>query len=48
MKMAGRMGGKRITVRNLTVLQVIPEDNILIVKGSIPGAMNSVVEIVKL
>jgi large subunit ribosomal protein L3 len=48
MKMAGRMGGKRITVRNLTVLQVIPEENILIVKGSIPGAMNSVVEIVKL
>lgn len=48
MKMAGRMGGKRVTVRNLTVLQVIPEENLLIIKGSIPGAMNSVVEIVKL
>jgi len=47
-RMAGRMGGKRITVRNLTVLQVIPEENLLIIKGSIPGAMNSVVEIVKL
>ena len=47
-RMAGRMGGKRITVRNLTVLQVIPEENLLIVKGSVPGAMNSVVEIVKI
>ena len=47
-RMAGRMGGKRVTVRNLTVLQVIPEENLLIIKGSIPGAMNSVVEIVKL
>lgn len=48
MRMAGRMGGTRITVRNLTVLRVMPEQNLLLVKGSIPGAMNSVVEIVKL
>ncbi len=48
MRMAGRMGGTRITVRNLKVLRVIPESNLLIVKGSIPGAPNTIVEIVKL
>lgn len=48
MKMAGRMGGTRITVRNLQVLQVIPGENLIVVKGSIPGAMNGLVEIVKL
>ena len=48
MRMAGRMGGTRITVRNLTVLRVMPDQNLLLVKGSIPGAMNSIVEIVKL
>ncbi|RPI67687.1 MAG: 50S ribosomal protein L3, partial [Ignavibacteriae bacterium] len=36
MKMAGRMGGTRITVRNLQVLQVIPGENLIVVKGSIP------------
>jgi large subunit ribosomal protein L3 len=46
--MAGRMGGDRITVRNLTVLRVMPEQNLLLVKGSIPGAPNAIVEIVKL
>lgn len=48
MRMAGRMGGTRISVRNLTILRVMPEQNLILVKGSIPGAMNSVVEIVKL
>ena len=48
MRMAGRMGGDRITVRNLKVLRIVPESNLLIVKGSIPGAPNSIVEIVKL
>jgi large subunit ribosomal protein L3 len=48
MRMAGRMGGSKTTVRNLKVLRVIPESNLLIVKGSIPGAPNSIVEIVKL
>jgi large subunit ribosomal protein L3 len=46
--MAGRMGGTRISVRNLTILRVMPEQNLILIKGSIPGAMNSVVEIVKL
>jgi large subunit ribosomal protein L3 len=48
MRMAGRMGGRRATIRNLEVLQVIPEDNLLLVKGSIPGAPNALVEIIKL
>lgn len=48
MRMAGRMGGTRTTVRNLKVLRIVPESNLLIVKGSIPGAPNSIVEIVKL
>jgi large subunit ribosomal protein L3 len=46
--MAGRMGGTRISIRNLTILRVMPEQNLILIKGSIPGAMNSVVEIVKL
>ena len=41
MRMAGRMGGDKITVQNLEVLKVIPENNLLIVKGSVPGANGS-------
>lgn len=44
-KMAGRMGGKRVTVKNLTVVEVDPEKNLLVVKGAIPGARGSLVEI---
>jgi len=47
MRMAGRMGGDRVTVKNLKVLKVIADSNILIVKGSVPGAINSYLEIVK-
>lgn len=46
-RMAGRMGGKRSTVRNLQVVAVIPERNVLVVKGSIPGAPNGIIEIIK-
>jgi large subunit ribosomal protein L3 len=48
MRMAGRMGGTTISIRNLEVLDVMPEQNLLIIKGSIPGSINSIVEIVKL
>jgi len=41
MRMAGRMGGAKITVQGLEVLKVIPENNLLIVKGSVPGANGS-------
>ncbi len=48
LRMAGRMGGKKATVRNLEIVDVIPEQNLLLIKGSVPGAINSVLEIVKL
>ncbi len=46
-RMAGRMGGKKITVRNLHVVAVLADSNVLVVKGSIPGAPDAIVEIRK-
>ncbi len=42
-KLPGRMGGVRVKVLNLRVLKVIPENNLMLVKGSIPGAKGSYV-----
>lgn len=47
MRMAGRMGGTRITIKNLRVIQIIPESNLLLVRGSIPGHNNCYIEIHK-
>ncbi|MCQ2383975.1 MAG: 50S ribosomal protein L3 [Paludibacteraceae bacterium] len=47
MRMAGRMGNDRVTVQNLQVIKVIPEHNLLLVKGSVPGAKGSIVLIEK-
>lgn len=47
MRMAGRTGGDRVTIQNLQIVKVIPEHNIVIVKGSIPGAKGSIVLIEK-
>ena len=44
-RMAGRMGGKRVTQVGLTVHSVDPERNLLLVKGAIPGQKNGIVEI---
>lgn len=44
-KMPGRMGGKKITVQNLSVVKVIPETNLLLIKGAIPGHENGIVYI---
>lgn len=44
-RMAGRMGGNRVTVKNLTVLQVNPEENLLLIKGAIPGRPGTLVEV---
>ena len=41
MRMAGRDGGKTITIENLLVMKIIPEKNIIVVKGSVPGAKGS-------
>ncbi len=47
MRMAGQMGNKQRTQGNLEILKVLAERNILIIKGSIPGANNSYVTIYK-
>ena len=41
MKMAGRMGAEKVKVMNLRVLKVMPEKNILLLKGAVPGHNNS-------
>ena len=46
-RMGGQMGNKRITVQNLEVIKVIPEHNLLILKGSVPGSKGSIVTIEK-
>jgi large subunit ribosomal protein L3 len=43
MRMAGRMGGKRVVTLNLKVVKVIAEQNIILIKGSVPGAIGSYV-----
>jgi large subunit ribosomal protein L3 len=43
MRMAGRDGGDKRTIQNLKVLKVIPESNLIVVKGSVPGAKGSTV-----
>ena len=47
MKMAGRMGGDTVKVENLRVYKVVPEKNLLVVKGCVPGHKNSYVIIEK-
>lgn len=47
MRMAGRMGGDKVTYENLLVLRVDEEKNLLIIKGSVPGAKNSYLTIRK-
>lgn len=41
MKMAGRMGGDRVKVFNLKILKLIPDKNIILVKGAVPGSKGS-------
>lgn len=47
MRMAGRMGGKRVKIVNLRVLKVLPEKNLLLIKGAIPGHKGSFVVLEK-
>jgi len=47
-RMAGRKGGERVSLRNLEVIKVFPESNLLLVKGAIPGANGGLVEVYKL
>ncbi|MBF0560341.1 MAG: 50S ribosomal protein L3 [Nitrospirae bacterium] len=47
MRMAGHMGCDRVTVSNMTIIDVRPEQNLLLIKGAIPGSPNTIIEIRK-
>jgi len=44
-KMAGRMGGERVTVKNLKIVKIDPENNLLAVRGAVPGRKGILLEI---
>jgi large subunit ribosomal protein L3 len=46
-KLPGRMGNKRVTIRNLKVVGILKEKNFIYIKGAVPGAPNSILEIYK-
>ena len=46
-RMGGRMGNERVTVRNLTIAKIVPEKNLMLIRGSTPGFNGSVVEVLK-
>jgi large subunit ribosomal protein L3 len=45
--MAGRMGSDRVKIQNLRVLRVMPDKNLILISGSVPGAKNSFVVLEK-
>ena len=47
MRMAGQMGNQKVKILNLRVIKVVPEKNLLILKGSVPGPKNAYVTIQK-
>ncbi len=47
MRMAGRMGGDRITVRNLKVIKIFADSNLMLIKGAVPGTKTGFIEIYK-
>jgi large subunit ribosomal protein L3 len=44
-RMGGRMGAERVTLKNLQIIEIQPEKNILLVRGAVPGGRNALVEI---
>lgn len=46
-RMAGRFGNETVTVKNVQVVDVIAEENVILLKGSVPGSRNSLVKLVK-
>ena len=46
-RMAGRTGGERVTVKNVRVVRTLPDNNLILVKGAVPGHKNGIVEIRK-
>jgi large subunit ribosomal protein L3 len=45
MRMAGRMGNDRVTVKNLRIMKIVPETNEILVRGAVPGRRGTLVEI---
>jgi large subunit ribosomal protein L3 len=45
--MAGQMGNKRVTIKNLQVVRVLPDQNLILVEGAVPGPKNGLVELRK-
>ena len=45
MRMGGRMGGKKVTIKNLQVLKVLKDKNVIILKGAVPGPNNGYLNI---
>lgn len=43
----GQFGNEQVTVRNLEVVEIVPEEQVILVKGAVPGAMNGLVQVVK-
>lgn len=46
-RMAGRMGFENVTIAGLKVVKVMPEQNLIFVKGAVPGAINTILELIK-
>lgn len=44
-RMAGRMGGERVTVKGLQVADIVPDENLLVVTGAVPGARGTLLEV---
>lgn len=44
-RMAGRMGGSKITIKNLQIIDIHTDDNILVVKGSVPGKTGNIISV---
>jgi large subunit ribosomal protein L3 len=47
MRMAGHYGDHKVMIKNLQIVEIIAEKNLVLVKGAVPGAHNSIVELVK-
>ncbi len=47
MRMGGRMGGRRVTAKNLAIARIIPEHSLVLVRGAVPGPANGIVELSK-
>jgi len=46
-RMAGRTGNDKVSVSNLKIAKIIPDENLILVKGAVPGSVNSIIEINK-